>query len=135
MKAKIIFPKLDLLIQTLIILPTYLSVPFMLFDTSSIFLYLFGLFFLGVWQLCSAFIRWLAFGKKNFGYYLGLALTYLCSLATATFLVKDWGFAPSFLMKPMAFGLGLILPGIAGLYYYFWCWRIPKELNENTQFV
>ncbi|NRB47688.1 MAG: hypothetical protein HRU41_08430 [Saprospiraceae bacterium] len=117
MKLNVFFRSLDLVIQTLIIIPTMASVLFVIAAPGRFIVYLLGLFFLGGWQLLSALSHFLFTGDKFRGWYLMASATYLgmLGLGTHVFENMDLGSNLSFYLGIVFFG---VIPGIAGAWYY-----------------
>ena len=117
MKLSSFFASLDLAIQTLIIIPTLTSILFVIAAPSGFIVYMLGLFFLGGWQLLSAFSHFLFKQDRFRGWYLMASLTYLGMLALGTYIFEEFNFK-----SDMLFYLGVIffgvIPGIAGVWYY-----------------
>lgn len=117
MKLNDFFSRLDLVIQTLIIIPTLTSILFVIVAPSSFVVYMLGLFFLGGWQLLSAFGHFLFNGDTFRGWYLMAGITYLGVLGIGTHLLENITFGSN-----MLFVLGIVffgvIPGIAGAWYY-----------------
>lgn len=117
MKLNVFFRSLDLVIQTLIIIPTMASMLFVIAAPGGFIVYLLGLFFLGGWQLLSALSHFLFNEDKFRGWYLMASITYLGMLGLGTHIFENMNFAST-----LSFYLGIIffgaIPGIAGVWYY-----------------
>lgn len=117
MKLNDFFGRLDLVIQTLILIPTLTSVLFVLVTPGSFMVYMLGLFFLGGWQLLSALCHFLFGGDAFRGWYLMASITYLGILGIGTHVLESITFGPNvlFVLGIVFFG---VVPGIAGAWYY-----------------
>lgn len=108
---------MDLVIQTLILIPTLIALPFAPFSPGIFILYLLGLLFLGGWQLISALSYFLCKWDQFRGWYFLSSLTYLGMLAAGTYILEE---LPLGSHLPYILGITFygIIPGIAGIWYY-----------------
>jgi|GEM_PF-1996937 len=117
MKLNNFFVRLDLVIQTLIIIPTLISLLFVAIAPSSFFIYMLGLLLLGGWQLLSALSHFLFKGDQFRGWYFLASITYLGLLFGGTYLIEELNIygATIYVLAIAFFG---VIPSIAGAWYY-----------------
>ena len=117
MKFNDFFVRLDLVIQTLIVIPTLTSLLFVAIVPGSFFIYMLGLLFLGGWQLLSALSHFLFGGNQFRGWYFLASVTYLGLLFGGTYLIEELNiYGATIVVLAIAF-FGII-PSIAGAWYY-----------------
>ena len=113
--------KFDLGVQALLILSIVLSVVYGAFERDGLFVSIFVLFILGVWQLISALLYTLSANRIH-AIYFAAALTYCVLLYFGVILSDQIPNAPRWLWKVGTIPM-FVLPFFASIYYFFMCER------------
>lgn len=117
MKSNHFFNSFDLVGQTLLIIPTMFAAISSVAVPSVFFLYLLGLFFLGGWQLLSAFSRFFFTQDLFLGWYFMASVTYCGFLILGFNLVDKFEIGSNWGLALGVYFIGII-PGIASIWYY-----------------
>ena len=117
-----VIQKIDLSVQVILIFGILSSLLYSIFDDSGLFFSAVGLFFIGVWQLLSAFLYTIVSASRLHAIYLMAALLY-CFLLWMGVLISDQ-FPDLFIGFEWLLIIPVFVqPFFACIYYFFLCER------------